>query len=80
MKALTKVHTQDLNDILTSARMMFCEVKTSIQVDMFRSMFGGLFCEDGASFGDKISAYENNKASVPSTLGLIAVELDFRAA
>lgn len=78
MRAMNEIHSQDLNDVLTSARMMFAENKTSIDAQMFRAALGGLFCEEGAAFGDKLTAYESNAALVPEILIDIAVELDRR--
>ena len=78
MQVLQDIHMQELSDILISAHSMFDEKVTDIQINMFRSMFGGLFCEPGARFGEKIGAYEANRKSVPLVLAEIAIELDRR--
>lgn len=78
MKTLNTIHTQDLNDVLSAARLVITESNATFN-DMFRASFGALFCkEERPLFGDKITAYEANKENVPQVLAEIAIELDAR--
>ena len=80
MRALETIHTQDLDDILSAARLCLCDKMTSTQVHMFRASFGALFCEVGAHFIYRYVAYEENKHKVPEVLANIAIELEARGA
>ena len=81
MNRIATAHTQDLADVLAAARVFFfSDRKTSIQSEMFRAAFGGLFCAGGSAFGDKLSAYDANKNRVPEVLAEVAAEIDRRAA
>lgn len=78
MKALNTINTQDLNDILSAARLVLTEQNATFN-EMFRAAFGALFCNvERPLFGDKITAYEDNKSKVPQVLADIAIELDAR--
>lgn len=78
MLNLTEKHTQDLQDVLSAARLRFTDSWNATICDMFRASFGGLFCNNGAMFGEKIDAYDANKGNISEVLAEIAVELEAR--
>lgn len=75
---LTEVHAQDLDGLLAVARLRFTDAWDAIYSQMFRASFGALFCEVGASFGEKLDAYDANKSKVAEVLASVASELDAR--
>lgn len=74
------MYTQDISDVLSAARLCLCEKVTSIQTEMFRAAFGGLFAGGSSAFGDKLDAYNANKHQVPAVLSALAIELERRGA
>lgn len=81
MRDLHTIHTQELSDVISAARIcFFCDPRTSTQTQMFKASFGALFCELGAHFVHRYAAYDENKSKVPEVLANIALELEARAA
>jgi hypothetical protein len=75
---IESMHTQDISDVLSAARLCLCEKKTSTENEMFRALFGGLFVGGFKPFGEKLDAYTANKHRVPEVLANLAVELERR--
>lgn len=75
---IQNLHTQEISDVLSAARLCLCEKKTSTENEMFRALFGGLFVGGFKPFGDKLSAFDANKHRVPEVLADLAVELERR--
>lgn len=79
MKNIQTMFTQDISDVLSAARLCLCEKTTSIQAEMFRGLFGGLFLEGfRPSFGDRLNAYNDNKHRIAEVLANLAEELERR--
>ena len=72
------MHTQDINDVLSAARLCLCDRVTSIQTEMFRSLFGGVIIGVFESFGAKLDAYKANKHRAHEVLADLAAELERR--
>lgn len=72
------LHTQDISDVLSAARLCLCDKVTSIQTEMFRSLFGGVIVGVHKSFHEKLDAHAANKHHIPTVLAELAVELERR--
>lgn len=70
--------TQDLDDIMGSARLCMSEKSSSVFVEMFCAGVGRLYCEPGATFLDAYSAYRANQNDHPMVLAFVAEELERR--
>ena len=74
MVNLAEVSTQDLSDIIVSARLVR-EKSNQIFNEMFRSQVGALFIGEGRTcFGDRLAAYDRNKSKITDLLKAIDVE------
>jgi len=72
------MHTQDISDILSAARLCLCENPSSIHREMFRALFGGVFVGVFKPFGEKLDAYKANQHLIPQVLAALAEELENR--
>ncbi|WP_219096283.1 hypothetical protein [Pseudomonas sp. UMAB-40] len=73
---LQTMHTQDISDVLTAARILFgSETVTDTHSEMFQSSFGGVVLGVRKSFNERVAAYEANKHRVPEVLAELDAEL-----
>lgn len=75
---IQNMHSQEILDVLSVARLCLCEDRTSIETEMFRASFGGVIIGGFKPFGEKLDAYAANKHRVPEVLAELAAELERR--
>ena len=75
---ILQMHTQDIDDVLSAARLCLCDNVTNTQTEMFRSLFGGVIVGGSKQFGERLDAYTANKHRVPEVLAALAIELNRR--
>lgn len=74
---ISLICTQDLIDVMSSAKLGASNEK-AIFNEMFRASFGGLFCQPGSSFCEKINAYDANSHRLGDVLTLVGDEIEQR--
>ena len=78
MNNIKEMHTQDISDVLSAARLCLCENPSSIHLEMFRALFGGVIIGVFKPFGEKLDAYKANQHRIPQVLAALAEELEDR--
>lgn len=74
---LSTICTQDLTDVMSSARLAASNER-AIFNEMFHASFGSLFCQPGASFCERINAYDANSHRLGDVLTLVGDEIERR--